>query len=66
VFCDEIIETRKVRIDGDVDKMSAQLLLLTLLREQMIVLHPFMPFITEEIWKFIKKEDDNLLMVAKW
>lgn len=66
VFCDEIIETRKVRIDGDVDKASAQVLLLTLLREQMIVLHPFMPFITEEIWKFIKKDTDDLLMVTKW
>lgn len=66
VFCDEIIETRKVRIDGNVDKASAQLLLLTLLREQIIVLHPFMPFITEEIWKFIKKDTDDLLMIAKW
>ncbi len=66
VFCDEIIETRKVRIDGDVDKESAQLLLLTLLREQMIVLHPFMPFITEEIWKLIKKDTDDLLIVTKW
>ena len=66
VFCDEIIETRKVRIDGGSDKASAQLLLLTLLREQMIVLHPFMPFITEEIWKFIKKDTDDLLIVTKW
>ena len=66
VFCDEIIETRKVRILENNDKESAQTLLLTLLREQMIVLHPFMPFITEEIWKYIKKENDNLLMITKW
>ena len=66
VFCDEIIETRKVRIDGDVDKVSAQLLLITLLREQMITLHPFMPFITEEIWKFIKRDGNEMLMVTKW
>ncbi len=66
VFCDEIIETRKVRIDGNADKASAQLLLITLLREQITVLHPFMPFITEEIWKFIKKESDDLLMVTHW
>jgi valyl-tRNA synthetase len=65
-FCDEIIETRKVRIDGDNDKQSAQLLLVTLLREQMITLHPFMPFITEEIWKYIKRESDDLLMVTRW
>lgn len=65
-FCDEIIETRKVRIIENNEKESAQLLLLTLLRELVIVTHPFMPFITEEIWKYIKKEDDNLLMVVKW
>lgn len=65
-FCDSIIETRKTRILEDKDKTSAQKLLLTLLREQMIALHPFMPFITEEIWKDIKKESDNMLLVTKW
>jgi valyl-tRNA synthetase len=66
VFCDDIIETRKVRIAENNDKESAQTLLLTLLREQMIVAHPFMPFITEEIWKYIKKDEDNLLIVTRW
>ncbi len=66
VFCDQIIETRKVRIQGGDNKESAQLLLATLLREQIITLHPFMPFITEEIWKYIKKENDTLLLVTHW
>jgi valyl-tRNA synthetase len=66
IFCDDIIETRKTRILENIDKESAQLLLLTLLREQMIVLHPFMPFISEEVWKYIKKEEDDLLIVTKW
>jgi valyl-tRNA synthetase len=66
VFCDEIIETRKVRILENKDKASAETLLLTLLREQLIVIHPFMPFITEELWKYIKKDEDNLLMVTQW
>lgn len=65
-FCDQIIETHKVRINDDQDKASAQTLLLALLREQLIVLHPFMPFITEELWKFVKREDDSLLLVSKW
>jgi valyl-tRNA synthetase len=50
----------------DNEKASAQTLLLTLLREQIIMIHPFMPFITEEVWKFIKKDGDDLLMVTKW
>lgn len=66
VFCDEIIESRKVRIAENNAKESAQTLLLTLLREQMIVAHPFMPFITEEIWKYIKKDDDPILMIMNW
>ncbi|MCF7844126.1 valine--tRNA ligase [Candidatus Gracilibacteria bacterium] len=66
VFCDEIIETRKTRILENRDKESAQALLLILLREQMIVIHPFMPFITEEVWKYIKKDEDNMLIVTHW
>jgi valyl-tRNA synthetase len=69
IFCDKIIETHKLRIlnpISDEDKKSAQKLLLTLLREQIITLHPFMPFITEEIWKLIKNENDKLLLVTKW
>jgi valyl-tRNA synthetase len=66
VFCDDIIETRKVRINDNSEKESAETLLTTLLREQLITLHPFMPFITEELWKFIKNENDQLLMITKW
>lgn len=66
VFCDEIIETRKVRILENTDKASAQTLLLKLLREQLIVLHPFMPFISEELWKHVKKEEDSLLLITAW
>lgn len=65
-FCDQIIETHKVRIAEDKDKASAQTLLMKLLREQLIVLHPFMPFITEELWKYVKNDTDNLLMVTHW
>lgn len=65
-FCDQIIESHKVRIAEDKDKASAETLLLTLLREQLIVLHPFMPFITEELWKHVRQENDNLLLVTQW
>ncbi|MEN9852520.1 MAG: hypothetical protein RI996_463 [Candidatus Parcubacteria bacterium] len=63
-FCDEIIETRKTRILENKDKESAQKLLITLLEEQLIVLHPFMPFITEKIWNLLGKE--TLLMIEPW
>ncbi len=66
VFCDDIIETRKARILENKEKESAQTLLLKLLREQIITIHPFMPFITEEIWKYIKRDSDDILMVTSW
>lgn len=65
-FCDVVIETHKVRITDGKDKESAQTLLLMLLREQLITLHPFMPFVTEELWKFVKEDTDDLLIVTPW
>ena len=64
-LCDVIIETHKVRIMENKDKASAQKLLLMLLRETIMTLHPFMPFITEEIWSYIKKDGDTMLMVSE-
>jgi valyl-tRNA synthetase len=65
-FCDEIIETHKVRIQNDDEKASAQTLLKKILREMIITLHPFMPFITETLWQLIKEDSDDLLLVTKW
>jgi len=65
-FCDQIIETHKIRIAENKDKASAQTLLKILLREQLIALHPFMPFITEELWRYLKDEKDDMLMITKW
>ena len=66
-YCDIIIEEAKSRID-DKDNSSdnissAKLLLWIILRENILIMHPFMPFVTEEIWKTIKSgNDDNLIM----
>ncbi len=65
-FCDKHIENLKNRIINDDNKISAQATLLFTLRNLIITLHPFMPFITEEIWKEIKNENDDLLLVTRW
>jgi valyl-tRNA synthetase len=67
-FADVIIEDCKKRIQNQVspeDTNSAKYLLRYLLINQLKALHPFMPFITEEIWQTIYK-DDTILMVQKW
>lgn len=46
------------------DRKSRQAFLYSTLNKILIVLHPFMPFITEEIWQSLDKK--TLLMVEKW
>lgn len=52
--------------DGVNIKLSAQATLLMILRDNIKSLHPFMPFITEEIWALIKLENEKILMISNW
>ncbi|TSC70653.1 MAG: valyl-tRNA synthetase [Parcubacteria group bacterium Gr01-1014_46] len=67
-FADKIIEGSKEKLknkDPEVVK-STQYTLVYLLKTSLKLLHPFMPFITEEIWSHVKNTDENLLLVTKW
>ncbi len=64
-FADVIIENCKTRIKEEKDKRSAQILLRHLLEEQLKILHPFMPFVTEKIWGMLPNRK-NLLIIEKW
>lgn len=67
-FADIIIEDCKKRIQNPLsqeDAQSAKYLLRYLLINQLKTLHPFMPFITEEIWQTVKK-DNTLILVSTW
>ncbi|NBV28657.1 hypothetical protein EBS02_06540, partial [bacterium] len=51
------------------DRDSRQALLALLLKDSITVLHPFMPFITEELWSLLPKSvkmSNNMLIVQKW
>ena len=63
-YCDWYIELTKPRLNGDDEaaKESAQRVLLYVLVEILKLLHPFMPFITEEIWQALPYEGDALMM----
>lgn len=67
-LADIIIEEKKHILNAgtEEEKVSAQYTLRRILRTCVILLHPFMPFITEEIWKDIKHADEDLLMVTSW
>lgn len=89
-FADKIIEESKPRLSTSApafvnatagkkamaDKAAAQSVLLEILQELLKMLHPFMPFVTEEIWSKLPalpprspkraKAGRNLLMIEKW
>lgn len=64
-FADVIIEHAKTKILENRNPESAKTLLYTQLTTLLKALHPFIPFITEEIWNSIPTEDKKLLMVEK-
>ncbi len=67
-FADVIIEDSKSILNGEDIKIKnsrIQFLFDTLIRI-IITLHPFMPFVTEEIWSMLPHHDKKLLMVEQW
>lgn len=64
-FCDWYVEMAKIRLYNSEDadsKLTAQYVLWTVLETGMRLLHPFMPYITEEIWQTIKAEGETVML----
>lgn len=66
-FADIIIEETKNRIHTgtEEEKLSAQYTLITILTTLLKLLHPFMPFITEELWRLLPFTS-GMLIVTPW
>jgi valyl-tRNA synthetase len=66
-FCDWYIELSKSRLNSDHadEKHATQNVLVHVLEATLKLLHPFMPFITEEIWQNLPKDGDSI-MVARF
>ncbi len=67
-FADYYIEYSKEGLRGDdaFIKESRKRTLVVSLDRMLRALHPFMPFITEEIWQSMPTKDADFLMIAKW
>ena len=63
-FCDWYIELTKPRLNGEDEesKIGAQKVLLYVLTEILKLVHPFMPFISEEIWQALPHEGEALMV----
>ncbi|NCE73920.1 valine--tRNA ligase [Anaerotruncus sp. X29] len=66
IFCDWYIELCKSRLQaGGASSLGAQQVLVYVMEGTLKLLHPFMPFITEEIWQALPHEGESI-MVSAW
>jgi len=71
-YCDWYIELTKTRMSGDdqESRLAAENVLCYVLIEILKLLHPFMPFITEEIWQTLPRQAgetaNQFLMTSRW
>lgn len=74
IFADDIIEESKEVFNPEDTNLIAQpwakiscaWTLNYILRNSLKLLHPFMPFVTEEIWQHLPHKETELLMIAPW
>ncbi|MBI4709448.1 MAG: valine--tRNA ligase [Candidatus Portnoybacteria bacterium] len=66
-FCDKTIEDVKIRISNNAtDADAGRLVLWTVLRDSLKLLHPFMPFVTEAIYQKLPAKPKEMLMIEEW
>ena len=67
VFCDWYIEIAKIRLNGEdlEGKKTAKAVLVYVMSNTLKLLHPFMPFITEEIWQALPHVGETI-MLSPW
>ncbi len=66
-YCDWYIEIAKTRLYGDdpAAKNTVKSVLVYVLEQTLRLLHPFMPFITEEVWQHLPQRGESI-MIAPW
>ena len=67
ILCDWYIELCKIRLNSDDEeaKSAAKAVLVYVMSNTLKLLHPFMPFITEEIWQTLPHDGDTI-MLSPW
>lgn len=68
-YCDwylELIKPRLYQEKGSIERKTAEVVATHVLKNCMHLLHPFIPFITEEIWQRLKNPAEESLVVDAW
>ena len=64
-FADWYVEVAKVQLEGSVEQQATtRAILFTVLEGSLRLLHPFMPFVTEEAWQYLTKNEERRTMQA--
>jgi len=67
-FCDWYIELAKINFQSDDQTIRNNTYILSrdVLKKILLLLHPVSPFITEEIWSYLKSESDDDIIISAW
>lgn len=67
-FCDWYIELAKINFQSTDQTVRNNTYILSrdVLKKILLLLHPVSPFITEEIWSYLKNESDNDIIISAW
>ncbi|MDB3980035.1 valine--tRNA ligase [Candidatus Marinimicrobia bacterium] len=67
-FCNWYIEIAKIKFNSSdkKEKNSAFLVSREVLKKVLLILHPIAPFITEEIWSYLKNDSDKDIIISSW
>ena len=67
-FCDWYIEIAKTRFNSvdEKSKIITYNICLKSIRKILLLLHPYTPFITEELWSYFKVDGENDLIISPW
>ena len=67
-YCDWYVEIAKIRLYGDDPKKAdiARAVLIHVLKGILTLLHPYSPFITEELWSYFKTKNEKDLIISPW
>ncbi len=67
-FCDWYIELAKINFQStdQIVRNNTYILSRDVLKKILLLLHPVSPFITEEIWSYLKSESDDDIIISAW
>lgn len=68
-FADKYIEAAKTQLEDEKLKANTQKILIKVLTESLVLLHPFVPYVTEQVWQELRNIYsglDDSIMISKW